>query len=59
MLLLGAAVAVHSVRVYHEVELLAGLLKGIDELEGVLEMHIVIAGTMGELQHDRLCTGIA
>ena len=50
---LVAAIAVHSVRVDHEIETLAGFLEGIDELEGVLEMDVVISGAVGEFQHDR------
>ena len=50
---LVASVAVHSVRVDHEIETLAGFLEGIDELKGVLEMDVVISGTVGEFQHDR------
>ena len=51
---LVAAVAVHAVRVDHEIETLSGLLEGVNELEGILEMDVVVTGAVGEFQHDRL-----
>ena len=54
MLLLRALVSVHTVRIDHEIKLLSCLLQGIDKLEGILEMHIVVSGAVGQLQHHRL-----
>ena len=50
---LVAAVAVHAVRVDHEVEFLSCLLHGIQKLEGILVMDIVITGAVCQLQHYR------
>lgn len=49
-----AAVAMHSVRIDHELELLALLLQLVDQLKGILEMNIVVTGAVSELEHDRL-----
>ena len=50
-----AAVTVHAVRINHEIEFLACLLESVYELQGILEMYIVISCTVGQLQHDRFC----
>ena len=50
MLSLFSAVAMHAVRVYHQFELASGLLQCINQLEAVLEMHVVVTCSMGELQ---------
>ena len=44
---LVASVAVHSVWVDHKVEAFAVAVEGIQELEGVLVMNVVIAGAVG------------
>ena len=49
-----AAVTMHAVRVDHELEFLTCAMKGIQELECILVMNIVIACAMGQFQHDRL-----
>ena len=54
-----AVIAVHSVRVYHEIELLSGTMQLIKKLESVLVMNIVIACAMGQLKHHRLHKTIA
>ena len=51
---LVAIVAVHAVRVDHEVELLAFTVEDIQELEGVLVMDVVVTGTVGQFKHDWL-----
>ena len=51
---LVALVAMHTVRIDHEVELLAGTMEGIQELESVLMVNVVISGSVGKLQHHRL-----
>ena len=51
---LVAIVAMHAVRVDHEVELLAFAVEGIKELEGVLVMDVVVTGAVGQFQHDWL-----
>ena len=56
MLALIAPVAVHSVRIDHKVELPAGLVHSIKELESVLMMHIIVTCTVGQLEHYRFCT---
>ena len=56
MIALIAVIAVHSVRIDHEVELLASLMQGIQKLEGILMVYIVVTGTMSKLKHDRLDT---
>ena len=48
-LTLIAPVAVHAVRVNHKIELYSFLLQGVDELQRVLEMHIVVSGAVGKL----------
>ena len=50
---LVAAVAVEAVWVDHEVELLAGFVESVEELEGILVVDIVITCAMGQFQHDR------
>ena len=44
---LVAAVAVHSVWVDHKVEAFAVAVEGVQELEGVLVMDVVVAGAVG------------
>ena len=51
---LVAVIAVHAVRVDHEVELLAFAVEDITELEGVLVMDVVVTGAVGQFQHDWL-----
>ena len=51
---LVATVAVHSVRVDHEVELFACFLEGVDEEEGVLVVYVVVTCAVGDFQHDRI-----
>ena len=50
MLSLLAAVSVHSVRIYHQIELTAGLLKGVHQLEGVLEVNVVVTRAVGQFK---------
>ena len=52
---LVAVISMHSVRVYHEIELLAFLVQRIQQLQGVLMVDIVISGAMCNLQHYRFC----
>ena len=47
------AVAMHAVRVYHKLKTLARTLEGIDKLESVLVMHIVIDCPVRNLKPDR------
>ena len=49
-----SAIAMHTVRIDHEVELLAGFVHGIKKLKGILMMHIIVSGTVRQLQHDWL-----
>ena len=51
---LVAVIAVHAVRVDHEVELLAFAVKGIQKLESILMVDIVLTGTVSQFQHDWL-----
>ena len=46
-------ITVHSVRIDHEVELLAFLVEGVEKLEGVLMVHIVVSCTVSEFEHYR------
>ena len=46
-----APVAVHSVRINHQIELEANALQGITKLEGALEMHVVISRSVCEFKH--------
>ena len=50
---LVAVIAVHAVRVDHEVELLAFAVKGIQKLESVLVVNVVVTGTVSQFQHHR------
>ena len=52
MCALIAPIAVHSIRVDHEDEFLAGFVQGIKKLKGILMVDIVVAGAVGELEHD-------
>ena len=54
MITLIAVIAVHSVWVDHKIELLAGSVHCIKELEGILMVDIVITGAVCKLQHYRL-----
>ena len=51
MVALITIVAMHAVRVDHEVELLAGAVEGIQELERILVVDVVVSGAVGQLQH--------
>ena len=53
MIALIAVIAVHAVRVDHEVEFLAGFVHCIQKLECILMVDIVVSGSMRELQHYR------
>lgn len=46
-------IAVHTVRVDHEIELLSFPVEGIEELKGILVVDIVVAGAVGQFEHDR------
>lgn len=48
---LVAAVAVHSVWVDHKVEAFAVAVEGVQELEGVLVVDVVVAGAVGQFEH--------
>ena len=48
-----AVIAMHSVRIYHEIEFLAFLVKGIKKLKSVLMVDIVVTGAVGKFEHDR------
>ena len=54
MIALIAVIAVHAVRIDHEVELLAGTMEDIQKLEGILMMDVVVSGAVGQFQHDWL-----
>ena len=54
VLALVAVVAMHAVRIYHEVELLAFLVHHIKKLESVLMVDVIIACSMSEFEHHRL-----
>ena len=47
---LVAAVAVHAVGIEHHLELAAGLLQGVHQQQGVLIVHVVVAGAVGQAQ---------
>ena len=51
---LVSPVAVHAVRINHEIEHFSFLLKSIHKKQGVLEVHIVISRSMSKFQHLRL-----
>jgi len=44
-----AAVAVHAVRIDHEFEIGPLTLQGVYELQGILEVHVVVSGSVGDL----------
>ena len=48
-----ASVAMHTVRIYHEIEFLAGFLEGINQQKSILMMYIVITCSVSDLEHDR------
>jgi len=54
MFLLIATVAVHAVRIYHEVELLPFPMKTVKQQQSILMMYIIITCPMSDLEHDRL-----
>lgn len=47
------AIAVHTVRIYHQFELHSRILQGINHLKGILEMDIVVTRTMSESEAGR------
>ena len=49
---LVAVIAVHSVRIDHKVEFLAGFMHCIQKLQGVLVVDIVVSSAVGEFQHN-------
>ena len=48
-----ASVAMHTVRIYHEIEFLAGFLEGINQQKSILMMYIVITCSVSDLEHHR------
>ena len=48
-----AGVAVHTVWVDHEIEVLAGTMHCVEELESVLMMNIIVTRSMSQLEHNR------
>lgn len=48
-----AVIAMHSVRIYHEFEILALSVHYIQKLEGVLMMNVVVSSAMGKFEHYR------
>ena len=54
VLALVAVVAVHAVRINHEVKLLALLMHHVKKLESVLMVDVVVACSMSEFEHHRL-----
>ena len=52
MLPLVAAISVHAIGIDHEFELLSVFMEDVNKLEGVLEMDIIIPGSVGNLEHD-------
>ena len=53
-----ASVSVVSAGVNHQLELLVGLLEGVDELEGVLHVDIVIGSSVGDAEHRALAAAV-
>ena len=53
VLALVAVVAVHAVRIYHEVKLLALLMNHIKKLEIVLMVDVVVSSAVSQFQHHR------
>ena len=51
MAALVVVIAMHSVRIDHQFELLLSLMQFIDKEKGVLMMNIVVSGAMSQLQH--------
>ena len=51
---LVATIAVHSVRIDHEVELLSFLLESINQEKSVLMVHVVVSCSVSDLQHYRI-----
>ena len=47
-----AAISVHAIGIDHEFELLSVFMEDVNKLEGVLEMDIIIPGSVGNLEHD-------
>ena len=50
MFSLISAVAVHAVGINHQFELFSLTLQGVDELKGVLEMHVVVSRAVSQPQ---------
>ena len=48
-----ASIAMHTVRIDHEIEFLAGFLEGINQQKSILMMNIIITGSVRDLEHDR------
>ena len=51
---LVAVVAMHTVRIDHELEVLALAVQCIKKLEGVLVVHVVVTCSVSQLEHDWL-----
>ena len=54
---LGTPVSVHTVGIYHQLELFALALEFVHKLQGILEMHIVVTCAVGQLEHHRAVVG--
>lgn len=48
-----ASIAVLPVWIYHKFKMLSLPLELVNELQGILEMDVVISRTVGQLQHHR------
>ena len=53
MFALLSPVSVHPVGINHKFEAFSGLLERIYHLEGILEMHVVVAGPVRQFQVNR------
>ena len=51
MFMLLTSIPMHAVRIDAGLELVARLLERVDQLQGVLEMDVVVAGSVGDTQH--------
>src|SRR5574344_2311218 len=51
MTALGAAITVHSLRIYHKFEILSILLQPVNQLQSILKVNIVITCAMSQTQH--------
>lgn len=47
-----AAVAVHAVGIDHKVEVGADAMEGVDKLQGVLVVDVIVSGAVSDLEHD-------